>query len=173
MVYRVLLVGWLHHKNLNALMKYKGIEVTRVNTLPDSLASFDIVYCPSIYVDVSLYPGVRFIFGPHLSIFPDASQLKLIQGSVYLQPSSWTVDCWKGYDCCRTLDMKILPFGVDTDLFRPLADLHIFSFKTPALRAVMSGEGDADCASSMRNGVKWDILIRQGSDIGNNLKYAP
>ena len=32
--------------------------------------------------------------------------------------------------------------------------LHLFSFKTPALRAVMSGESDADCASSMRNGVK-------------------
>jgi hypothetical protein len=32
--------------------------------------------------------------------------------------------------------------------------LHLFSFKTPALRAVMSGEGDTDCASSMRNGVK-------------------
>lgn len=32
--------------------------------------------------------------------------------------------------------------------------LHLFSFKTLTKRAVMSGEGDADCASSMRNGVK-------------------
>jgi hypothetical protein len=24
----------------------------------------------------------------------------------------------------------------------------------------------------MRNGVKWDILNREGSDIGNDLKYA-
>jgi len=32
--------------------------------------------------------------------------------------------------------------------------LHLFSFKTPALRAVMSEEGVADCAFSMRNGVK-------------------
>jgi len=36
----------------------------------------------------------------------------------------------------------------------------------------MSGECHADCASSMRNGVKWDILNREGSDIGNDLKYA-
>ena len=32
--------------------------------------------------------------------------------------------------------------------------LHLFSFKTPTLWAVMSGEGVAYCASSMRNGVK-------------------
>jgi hypothetical protein len=34
--------------------------------------------------------------------------------------------------------------------------IHLFSFKTPSLRvwAVMSGEGVAYCASSMRNGVK-------------------
>jgi len=25
----------------------------------------------------------------------------------------------------------------------------------------------------MRKGVKWDILIRQASNIGNDLKYAP
>ena len=32
--------------------------------------------------------------------------------------------------------------------------LHLFSFKTPTLWAVISGEGVAYCASSMRNGVK-------------------
>ena len=39
--------------------------------------------------------------------------------------------------------------------------LHLFSFKTPAKRAVMSGEGDADCASSMRNGVKQSWIEKQ------------
>ena len=123
MSYRVLLVGWLHHKNLNALMKYKGIELVCVNELPcHSLDSFDLVYCPSKCVDVSLYPGVRFVFGPHFSVFPDASQMDLIRGSFYIQPSSWTVDIWKSYECCRDVQMRILPFGVDTDLFRPLSE---------------------------------------------------
>jgi len=36
--------------------------------------------------------------------------------------------------------------------------LHIFSFKSPALRAEMNEEGDADCAFSMRNGVKQDKI---------------
>jgi hypothetical protein len=32
--------------------------------------------------------------------------------------------------------------------------LHLCSFKTPTPWAVMSEEGDADCALKMRNGVK-------------------
>ena len=123
MSYRILLVGWLHHKNLNALIKYKGVEVVCVNDLPcESLDSFDLVYCPSTCVDVSLYPGVRFVFGPHFSVFPDESQMDLIRGSVYIQPSQWVTDIWKSYECCRDVQLRILPFGVDTDLFRPLAE---------------------------------------------------
>ena len=45
--------------------------------------------------------------------------------------------------------------------------LHLFSFKTPPSGAVMSGEGDADFASKMRNGVnsiqdpiQYDLFIR-------------
>lgn len=119
MTYRILLVGWIHHKNLNALLKYKEIDLVRADVLPESLDSFDIVYCPSTCVDVSLYPGVRFIFGPHFSVYPEAYQMSLIRGAVYIQPSTWTVDFWKGYDCCRDIQLRVLPFGVDTDLFRP------------------------------------------------------
>ena len=37
---------------------------------------------------------------------------------------------------------------------RKSSTLHLLSFKTPEKREGMSGEGDADFASSMRNGVK-------------------
>jgi len=40
-------------------------------------------------------------------------------------------------------------------LFAPLF-LHLRSFKTPPSGAVMSDEDDADCAFSMRKGVKVD-----------------
>jgi len=123
MSYRILLVGWLHHKNLNALMKYKGIELISVNELPGSFEGFDVVYCPAKCVDVSLYPGVRFIFGPHMSVYPEESQMALIRGSVYIQPSQWVIDIWKGYECCRDLQLRVLPFGVDTDLFRPVSEI--------------------------------------------------
>jgi hypothetical protein len=123
MVFRILLVGWLHHKNLNALMKYKGIELVRVDSLPASFEGFDLVYCPSMCVDVSLYPGVRFIFGPHFSVYPEVNQMPLIRGAVYVQPSTWVIDIWKSYDCCRDVQLRVLPFGVDTELFRPLTDV--------------------------------------------------
>jgi hypothetical protein len=123
MSYRILLVGWLHPKNLNALMKYRWIELVRVDALPESFEGFDVVYCPGQHVDVSLYPGVRFIFGPHLSVYPEESQMELIRGSVYVQPSQWTVDIWKGYDCCRDVQLRVLPFGVDTELFRPVSEI--------------------------------------------------
>lgn len=124
MVYRVLLVGWLHHKNRNALLKYKGIEVVCVDALPEllGLESFDLVYCPSTCVDVSLYPGVRFLFGPHFSVFPQESQMRSIQGSMYIQPSQWCIDYWKDYHCCKDIRFRTLPFGVDTDMFRPIID---------------------------------------------------
>jgi hypothetical protein len=122
MVYRVLLVGWLHPKNLNALMKYRGIELVRVDALPVSFEGFYVVYCPSTCVDVSLYPGVQFIFGPHMSVFPNKLQMGLIRDSVYAQPSQWVTDMWKSFDCCRDVQLRVLPFGVDTDLFRPIIE---------------------------------------------------
>jgi len=47
----------------------------------------------------------------------------LIRGSVYVQPSQWVTDIWKSYDCCRDLQLRVLPFGVDTDLFRPVTEI--------------------------------------------------
>ena len=43
--------------------------------------------------------------------------------------------------------------------------LHLFSFKSPALRAEMNEEGDADCAFSMRNGVKWSQRVMENTKI--------
>ena len=42
-------------------------------------------------------------------------------------------------------------------------DLHLCTFKTPTSWAVMSEQGDADCAASqqMRNGVKWSAPVER------------
>jgi hypothetical protein len=113
-------------------LKYEGIEVVCVDALPASLSSFDLVYCPSTCVDVSLYPGVRFLFGPHFSVFPQESQMRLIGGSMYIQPSQWCIDYWKDYHCCNDIRFRALPFGVDTDMFRPMieggAKEHVFIY---------------------------------------------
>jgi hypothetical protein len=123
-MYHVLVVKGLHHKNENAMAKYTNIKWTRVQNIDewkDDLSIFDAVFCPGSMVDVSKYPHVKFIFGPHLAVLPNDS-LHIIRGSnsIYIQPSQWVVDFWKLYPVCKDLTMKALPFGVDTDAFCPV-----------------------------------------------------
>jgi hypothetical protein len=124
MVYNVLFVGFLHHKNDNAVLKYKNIHFTRIYEFDPSidLSLYDVVYSPSVDINVSLYPRVKFIFGPHFSVFPEEHRIRVIQGpnSIYVQPSKWVVDLWKSYSCCKDMVIKPLPFGVDTDRFSPV-----------------------------------------------------
>jgi len=119
MSYKVLLVGSLHHKNENAILKYKNITLTRSPDLNLDLNNFDVVYCPGTVVDVIRYPNVKFIFGPHFSVFPEQHSMDRIRGpnSIYVQPSQWVVDLWKNSNNCNDIVIKPLPFGVDTDLF--------------------------------------------------------
>jgi hypothetical protein len=124
MVYKVLLVGNLHHKNENAVLKYKNISVDRVDGINDSidLSLYHVVFSPGVDIDVSLYPEVKFIFGPHFSVFPEEYRITGIKGpnSIYVQPSQWVVDLWKSFHFCNDMVIKSLPFGVDTDLFSPM-----------------------------------------------------
>ena len=120
-MYHILLVGYLHHKNEAAILKYDKIKITRVGHIEEcgDLSIYDAVYCPSNAVDVRLYPGVRFFFGPHLSVFPDERTIRMILGSTYIQPSEWVVNLWKMAPFCRDMKIMAVPFGVDTDSFTP------------------------------------------------------
>jgi glycosyltransferase involved in cell wall biosynthesis len=122
MLYHILLIQGLHHKNEYAMSKYKNIKWTRVRELHEcnDLTPFDAVFFPGKMTDVSKYPHVKFIFGPHLAVFPNDSMSCLLgNNSIYIQPSQWVVDYWKLYPVCSNLTMKALPFGVDTDKFFP------------------------------------------------------
>jgi glycosyltransferase involved in cell wall biosynthesis len=120
-MYHVLLVHWLHNKNLNAILKYNMI-VTRVNDIREckDLSIFDVVFSPSSIIDVSKYPNVKFIFGPHICMYPK-EEFNMIKtpNTIYVQPSQWVIDWWNSYPICKDLCMKTLPFGVDTDVFCP------------------------------------------------------
>jgi glycosyltransferase involved in cell wall biosynthesis len=125
MTCRLLLINSLHHKNEHAILNYKNISITRVSSITDcpDPSLFDAVYSPSYPIDVVNYPTVKkFIFGPHLGVFPEEHFIRKIQGanSFYIQPSEWAVSVWKSSPLCSNLNLRILPFGVDTDLFSPL-----------------------------------------------------
>ena len=122
MQYQILLVQGLHHKNEHAISKYGQIKWTRVNQITDcnDLSVFDAVFCPGSMVDISQYPNTKFIFGPHLAVFPNDS-MEIICGpnSIYIQPSQWVIDYWNLFPICSRFNMKPMPFGVDTDRFSP------------------------------------------------------
>uniref|UniRef100_A0AB39JBT8 Glycosyltransferase n=1 Tax=Florenciella sp. virus SA2 TaxID=3240092 RepID=A0AB39JBT8_9VIRU len=114
-----------HHKNKKGLemiceyLNYNLIYGTEKD-IPDA----DVIYCPSHPFNANKYPDKRFVFGPHLSIFPD-HKLHNIQNknnSVYLQPSPWARDVWtnwKSIDTESLIPVKSFPFPVEIDLFEP------------------------------------------------------
>ena len=114
----------MHHKNLNALLSYKNIQIyiirniNNLNTM--NLKEFDCVYSPSTPVDVSKYPNTKFIFGPHFSVFPEPNHMNLIRhpNVIYIQPSVWASQYWSNNPLCNNIKIKTLPFGVNTEFFK-------------------------------------------------------
>lgn len=117
----------MHAKNLNALMKY-NINLHVINhALLDGLdlSVFDVVYSPSFPINTSRFPNVKFIFGPHFSIFPEKNQIDAIRhkNAIYIQPSNWVVDLWKKNSLCDGMRIESLPFGVDTNKFNEIVPI--------------------------------------------------
>lgn len=119
---------WMHPKNMNSLLNYKSIQVEVIHSVTEidkyDLSKFDCVYSPSTPIDVSKYPNVRFIFGPHFSVFPD-NKLQYIQSpnSSYIILSGWVKKIWKSYEICHSINLADIPFGVDTEKFNEIAPI--------------------------------------------------
>jgi hypothetical protein len=121
---KILILNDFHHKNkfgLERLLKYMKLEHEFTNDMK-KIDQYDVIYSPSTAIDTALYPNKRFIFGPHFSVFPD-SKLKsinnILQNAVYIQPSQWCVELWKGLGVTNYLPIKLFPFPVDVDKFAP------------------------------------------------------
>jgi hypothetical protein len=113
---------WMHPKNMHALLSYKNIYLKIINTPSEldnyDLSTFDCIYSPSDPIDVSKYPGISFIFGPHFSTLPNEKLLHIqSKKTSYLMPSQWCIDEWKKNSLCKNLNMVSCPFAVDTDKF--------------------------------------------------------
>lgn len=121
----LLIINKLHHKNLNALNKYKNLNIKYINTIKEidniDLNNINCIYSPSECFDVNKYKyyNIKFLFGPHFSVFPNINTIyKIIsENTIYIQPSEWVCDLWKSFNCCNNLNIKSLPFGVDIDKF--------------------------------------------------------
>ena len=128
-------IGGLHHKNLHSIKNYKNISITEVKNITDipqdQLIQYDAIYSPSQPIEVKKYRDCTFVFGPHFSVFPDDhTAIEMSQGpnSIYIQPSKWAVEAWKTYKIrdqaiCKDLNIMAIPFGVDTERFKPMNNI--------------------------------------------------
>jgi len=114
---------YMHDKNNNALINYRNISyyiIENENVLDTiDLNQFDCVYSPAIPINVSKYPTIKFLFGPHFSVFPEKHQMDIIRGKnvIYTHPSDWARDVWRNSNLCHNIRIESLPFGVDTNKF--------------------------------------------------------
>jgi len=121
--------NYIHPKNLHAFMKY-GFDIEtihgNINLGSIDLSLYDVVYSPSTPIQTNKYPNTKFIFGPHFSVFPEKHQLDMISSinTVYSQPSEWVCQFWQKIPEC-TVSLKIIPFGVDTEMFHPEKPLNM------------------------------------------------
>ena len=119
--------NWIHPKNLDAFLDYDiNIEIINDTNFDNiNLNNFDIVYSPSHPIDVNKYPNIKFIFGPHFSVFPEKNHMDIIRGmnSVYIQPSKWACDVWQQNEICKNIRLEVLPFRIDTERFNEIKPL--------------------------------------------------
>lgn len=105
-----------HIKNIQFIQKFIDKNHQEVSDID----SADVIYSPDKFIDISLYPKKKFIFGPHFSVFPNSVVTKfnnIHKNGVYIQPSQPSVDTWQKEFGFKNLPMKAIPFGVDTDRF--------------------------------------------------------
>lgn len=117
---KVLFVNlYMHHKNFHALTYYTNIDFDVIDDprklTEANFGKYQYVYSPAILLDVRRYPWTKFMFGPHVSVFPTA-QIRVLAdapNAVYIQPSDWARDVWANDPLCRGVRIETLPFGVD------------------------------------------------------------
>jgi hypothetical protein len=113
----------IHHKNEYALSQYKNIQFQSISQISDldklDLSQYDCVYSPSTPINAAKYPGIKFIFGPHFSVFPDEKQTAIIRApnAIYIQPSKWAAQAWRDSPYCKNIDIQVVPFAVDINRF--------------------------------------------------------
>jgi hypothetical protein len=122
---KILLIGWLHHKNREAIMSYNFQMDINNNIDNIDLTQYDVVYCVSHPIQSNKYPNTKFLFGPHFSVSPEKQQIEMINypNSVYVMPSDWCITYWKNHECCKNLRMEAMPFGVNTNYFNEIKSI--------------------------------------------------
>ncbi len=121
----IFLNGSFHHKNWNALQKYKNIKIY---TEWNDIDKCSVILSPGSFIPIE-YPDKVYIFGPHFSVFPDFKFFTYLnnwkKNAIFNQLSDWVVNYWSQYMIdhhnLHVYDkLTQLPFGVETDKFNEI-----------------------------------------------------
>jgi len=115
MTIKVYMANMPHHKNYNAIINYSKLK------LVNDISECDVIYSPE-YSNIILSTDKPVICGPHFSVFPNEHQINPIKTKknlIYIQPSEWAKKAWVDFKICNELTIKSVPFGVDTEKFKP------------------------------------------------------
>lgn len=131
--------NYIHHKNNHFLFNCKKFNITTISSnVFDKYCNeniidcneFDLIFSPSYLLNMSNYINItkpKFLFGPHISVFPDNELLKLYtsNNNVYFNVlSDWIINIWSQFDICNNLKLVSLPFGVDTNIFNEILPIN-------------------------------------------------
>lgn len=115
----ILLIGSLHHKNINALQKYKNIKL---HSDWRDIDQCTVILSPKDFIPIECENKV-YIFGPHFSVFPDHKFALYLnnwkKNAIFNLLSNWCVNLWSLQTNCNNITDKVtnIPFGVDTERF--------------------------------------------------------
>ena len=122
----------IHHKNAESIQKYTNLQITYAHQVNEiyqmDLSKYDIVFSPCDPINTGMYPNVKFVFGPHFSVFPEEHKMKLLIGNnmIYIQPSEWAVSACTTAKLSYTpnnVRFMVVPFGVDTEKYNSVNPL--------------------------------------------------
>ncbi len=118
----------IHPKNRHGMYllpntSLKCVSWQEFSTMDVQKDDYDCVFSPGAPVDVTKYPDVRFLFGPHFGIFPN-EKVHMIKGpyTTYVVPSDWVKNLYNSFDICNDVDISVLPFAVDIHKFMPVKE---------------------------------------------------
>ena len=120
----IIVIGWIHPKNLNAIQKgckLFNIKFKHTNDCNDpDIQMYNFIYATDAMIE-NIYPDKFILCGPHHFVFPSNNligepDLEKYKNSYYNVLCEWNYDVFAEFGEFK-IPKICLPFGVDTDTF--------------------------------------------------------
>jgi len=126
---RFVQVGHSHKMNEEAFIRgciLFGIEYEKVDTVSDISGQPDLIWAPGFWIDPTLFPNTKFMFGPQFFVFPTKdgplaiyNKESVADRCLYNCLSEWNLCIHSAFLSNPVVPYACLPFGVNTESMKP------------------------------------------------------